>query len=87
MPLPSTARETSYIAGETSSNEPTFPVKAGPDLTANGDKDAFIARVSYWDIWHPTHAVGDFDGDGADEAAMDFGASGAGSTTTAPGSC
>jgi hypothetical protein len=66
-----------YIAGETQSTEADFPVKAGPDLTQNGDNDAFIARVSYWDIWHPTHAVGDFDGDGADEAALDFGASGA----------
>ncbi len=66
-----------YIAGQTESTQADFPVVAGPDLTANGDKDAFIARVSYWDIWHPTHAVGDFDGDGADEAALDFGAIGA----------
>ena len=42
-----------------------------------GGRDASNARVSYWDIWLPTHAVGDFDGDGADEAAVDFGAHGA----------
>jgi len=57
-------RWNAYIAGETESTETTFPVKTGPDLSQNGDKDAFIARVSYWDIWHPTHAVGDFDGTG-----------------------
>ena len=28
------------------------------------------------DHWAPKHAVGDFDGDGADELAVDFGATG-----------
>jgi len=28
-------------------------------------------------LWEPRHAAGDFDGDGVDELAIDFGASGA----------
>jgi hypothetical protein len=38
--------------------------------------DPFVAKLSEDAIWRPRHAVGDFDGDGADEAAVDFGASG-----------
>ncbi len=38
--------------------------------------DAFVAKVSYWDIWESKHAVEDFDGDDVDEAAVDFGAAG-----------
>ncbi|MGE5341638.1 MAG: SBBP repeat-containing protein [Candidatus Omnitrophota bacterium] len=34
-----------YVTGGTNSNEATFPVKAGPDLTYNGDGDAFVAKV------------------------------------------
>jgi hypothetical protein len=34
-----------YVAGWTESDELTFPVKIGPDLTFNGDEDAYIARV------------------------------------------
>jgi hypothetical protein len=34
------------IAGETTSTEATFPVITGPDLTANGDVDVFVARVA-----------------------------------------
>jgi len=34
-----------YVAGETGSDEQTFPVKVGPDLTANGRPDAFVAKV------------------------------------------
>jgi hypothetical protein len=35
-----------YITGETESSEAeAFPVKDGPDLTHNGAKDAFVARV------------------------------------------
>jgi uncharacterized repeat protein (TIGR01451 family) len=34
-----------YIAGETSSDQLTFPKKVGPDLTYNGGVDAFIAKV------------------------------------------
>ncbi len=36
-----------YISGMTSSNQATFPVKVGPDLTFNGGYwDAFVAKVS-----------------------------------------
>ncbi|MBI1740442.1 MAG: SBBP repeat-containing protein [Candidatus Koribacter versatilis] len=34
-----------YIAGYTDSNETTFPVAVGPDLTFNGIGDAFVAKV------------------------------------------
>ena len=34
-----------YIAGQTSSAEATFPVTVGPDLTFNGDRDAFIVKI------------------------------------------
>jgi hypothetical protein len=34
------------VCGETRSNESSFPVKIGPDLTYNGDSsDAFVAKV------------------------------------------
>jgi len=36
-----------YVTGSTSSNESSFPVRIGPDLTYNGGtKDAFVARVN-----------------------------------------
>jgi hypothetical protein len=35
-----------YITGETSSTAATFPVAVGPDLTANGAGDAFVAKVN-----------------------------------------
>ncbi len=34
-----------YVVGSTSSDESTFPVAVGPDLTANGGGDAYIAKV------------------------------------------
>jgi hypothetical protein len=34
-----------YIAGETDSDQLSFPVTAGPDLTYNGGGDAFVAKV------------------------------------------
>ena len=40
-----------YIAGETISAEDSFPVTAGPDLTFNGVRDAFVAKL---DISVPT---------------------------------
>ena len=39
-------------------------------------EDAFVTKVIELPIWAPRHAVGDFDGDGTDEAAVDFGATG-----------
>ena len=35
-----------YITGEAESSEATFPVTVGPDLTFNGDFDAFVAKVN-----------------------------------------
>lgn len=35
-----------FIAGETSSLEQSFPVAVGPDLTANGDRDAFVVKLN-----------------------------------------
>lgn len=35
-----------YITGHTDSSESSFPVLVGPDLTMNGFRDGFIARVS-----------------------------------------
>lgn len=34
-----------YVTGITRSDETTFPVKEGPDLTYNGIRDAFVAKV------------------------------------------
>jgi hypothetical protein len=39
-------------------------------------EDAFVTKVTEIPIWKPRHAVGDFDGDGADELAVDFGSLG-----------
>jgi hypothetical protein len=36
-----------YVTGVTSSDETTFPVLGGPDLTFNGPQDAFVAKVGY----------------------------------------
>ena len=35
-----------YVTGPTASNEASFPVTFGPDLTHNGGDDAFVAKVS-----------------------------------------
>ncbi|MBN1315077.1 MAG: SBBP repeat-containing protein, partial [Anaerolineales bacterium] len=35
-----------YVVGYTVSTETTFPVAVGPDLTINGNFDAFVAKVS-----------------------------------------
>jgi len=34
-----------YVGGLTSSDQSTFPVKVGPDLTFNGQVDGFIAKI------------------------------------------
>lgn len=36
-----------YIAGETGSDDRSFPVVVGPDLTFNGGQDAFVAKVNH----------------------------------------
>jgi len=35
-----------YVTGTTSSDQQTFPVAVGPDLTMNGGGDPFVAKVS-----------------------------------------
>ena len=35
-----------YVVGETDADESTFPVKVGPDLTHNGGREAFVAKVN-----------------------------------------
>jgi hypothetical protein len=35
-----------YVTGSTTSDETTFPVTAGPDLTYNGSGDGFVAKVN-----------------------------------------
>ncbi len=39
------AAGSAYVTGYTDSNETTFPVAVGPDLTYNGNTDAFVAKV------------------------------------------
>ena len=34
-----------YVTGNTSSDQTTFPVVGGPDLTANGAADAFVIKI------------------------------------------
>ena len=34
-----------YVIGTTDSDQSSFPVTGGPDLTVNGNKDAFVAEV------------------------------------------
>ncbi|MGH3848669.1 MAG: SBBP repeat-containing protein, partial [Pseudonocardiaceae bacterium] len=41
-----------FVTGEANSIEATFPEVGGPDLTANGGTDAFVAKIS--DILPPT---------------------------------
>jgi len=40
--------ENIYVAGNTMSNELSFPVIGGPDLTFNGDSDGFVAKINRW---------------------------------------
>ena len=35
-----------YVTGFTTSDQTTFPVTVGPDLTFNGSEDAFVAKVN-----------------------------------------
>lgn len=65
------------IAGYTSSTETTYPVTARPDLTYNGVAlDIYAAKVAGPPLWEPRHTAGDYDVDGTDELAVDFGATG-----------
>ncbi len=65
-----------FFAGNSASSQSTFPVLVGPDLTYNSNTDAFVARIYTYTVPSPKHAAGDFDGDGEDELAIDFGSTG-----------
>ena len=41
-----------YVAGSTYSDEQSFPVVTGPDLTYNGGQDAFVAMVAFSHLVH-----------------------------------
>ena len=61
-----------YVVGKSSSTwgSPVRPYAA--------NIDTFVAKiVQERPLWEARHAAGDFDGDGADELAVDFGATGA----------
>jgi len=62
------------VSGYAYSTEATFPVTTGSDLTHNGDSDAFVAKIFYLAPSGHKHGVGDLDGDGSAEVAVDFGA-------------
>ncbi len=64
-----------YVCGYTSSTETTFPVMAGPDLTHNGQVDAFVARIGGPPVTRGLLAA-DTDGDGTEEIVADLGADG-----------
>ena len=43
-----------YVTGQTSSREDTFPVTVGPELTYDGNRDAFVAKISALAAGGPT---------------------------------
>ena len=42
-----------YVVGWTVSTEPSFPVTVGPDVSANGGGDAFVAKITTQDFPWP----------------------------------
>ncbi|HEU5013302.1 MAG TPA: SBBP repeat-containing protein, partial [Roseiflexaceae bacterium] len=40
------ANGSAYVAGQTQSDQTTFPIAAGPNLTFNGGVDGFVAKIS-----------------------------------------
>ncbi|MBN2408312.1 MAG: SBBP repeat-containing protein [Candidatus Aminicenantes bacterium] len=60
----------SYVIGYAESDQATFPVTAGPDLTFNGDKDAFVAKISPEYFGYNVFDSHDYDGDGASDIAV-----------------
>jgi hypothetical protein len=66
-----------YVTGAVNSGS-NFPAVAGPDLSHNGGTDAFVAKIYHYFAPGPkTTAIGDFDGDGTKELAVDLGTNGA----------
>ena len=68
--------DNAYVTGTVPYLSTDFPVMVGPDLTQNGNSEVFVAKFTTPFV-AAKHAIGDFDGDGTDELAVDFGASGA----------
>ena len=60
-----------YITGETSSNQSTFPVSVGPDLSHNGGVDAFLAKVNAGGSLGLAGYVGGFGDDRGKGIALD----------------
>jgi hypothetical protein len=60
-----------FVAG-TSEESWGTPIRAYSGITG-----AYVAKLGEDPVWRQRHAVGDFDGDGADELVVDFGATGA----------
>jgi len=58
----------------TGTSEETWgtPIRAYSGITG-----AYVVKLGEDPVWRQRHAAGDFDGDGADELAVDFGATGA----------
>ncbi|MHC4944922.1 MAG: DUF7948 domain-containing protein [Planctomycetota bacterium] len=52
-----------YVAGNTESDDNSFPVLVGPDLSFNGgSKDAFITKVLYGSLWADTYMLSESGG-------------------------
>jgi hypothetical protein len=64
-----------YVTGSTQSVEDSFPVTVGPDLTFNGDMDAFVAKVDVTgtDLLYAGYIGGDEYDSGADIAVDSVG--------------
>ncbi len=61
-----------YVTGYTSSDQATFPVTGGPDLTFNGGYDAFVAKVNAaGSVLVYAGYIGGADGDGGCGIAVD----------------
>jgi hypothetical protein len=72
----STDKVTVDSSGNTYATGASTATWGSPLRPIAGFVDPFVAKLSEDPIWRHRHAVGDFDGDGADEAAVDFGAVG-----------
>jgi len=59
-----------YVTGATDSSAASFPETVGPDLTHNGDYDAFVAKIQAATERRLLGA--DIDGDGEDEVIADL---------------
>ena len=66
-----------YVVGSTQSGPSSFPVCGRLNPVYSGLSDAFVAKIAFYETRILRNCVGDFDGDGADEAAVDFGQAGA----------